>query len=266
MHKLIDASIVDHIRSTGNTSPAFPDRIPILEKHNLPFDRYAENVVISGCQILPTFPQLLGSLARIFDRKGLSYTFLSKEFCCGNNLYRPAIKEKNDEAMAECRTLSAEFVWNNIRQARDLGAKRIIIFCSPCFPIYRYAFPDENIIFYPAAIDELFEPMEVRENIDYYPGCYRLHRKFAPVAMDLDSTEKVLGKMAGLAVNRIGAPRCCFHPDGLAHMIGGVKTKTMLHVCTGCYGQALLHMPPDKGVDVMMLPDFVERVMKSHGY
>ena len=28
--------------------------------------------------------------------------------------------------------------------------------------------------------------------IDYYAGCYRLHRKFAPVPMDLASTDSVL--------------------------------------------------------------------------
>ncbi|MFW5957817.1 MAG: heterodisulfide reductase-related iron-sulfur binding cluster [Desulfosalsimonas sp.] len=263
MHKLIDESIVENIRSTGKTSSNLPDRVPVLEEHDLPYDRPAENVVISGCQVLPALPHLLGSLARIFNKKGLSYTFLSKEYCCGNYLYRPAIKEKDDAAMAECRNLSAEFVAKNIEQAGKLGAKRIIIFCSPCYPIYRHVFPEENIVFYPEVLNELFEPFSFTGKIDYYPGCYRLHKKFSPVAMDLKSTDELLGKMEGLEVNRIGAPKCCFHPEGLSHMIDKVRTQTMLHICTGCYGQAMQHMPRDKGVDVLMLPDFVERAMEN---
>lgn len=261
MHSLIDKTMVENIRTTGKTSESLPERIPILEKHNLPYDQSAENVVVSGCQILPGMPHLLDPLARIFNKKGLSYTFLSKEYCCGNYLYRPAIKEKDDAAMGECRELSREFVGKNIEQKRELGAKRIIIFCSPCYPIYKYAFPEEDIIFYPEAINELIDPVSLDEKIDYYAGCYRLHNKFSPVPMDLKSTNEVLDKMEGLEVNRISAPKCCFHPEGLAHMIDGVRTRTMLHICTGCYGQALQNMPRDRSVDILMLPDFVERAM-----
>lgn len=258
MHPLIDQAMVNTIRTTGNASEALPGRIPILEAHHLPYDRPAENVVISGCQILPTMPRLLDPLSRIFNQKGLSHTFLSKEYCCGNYLYRPAIKEKDEAAMAECRALSREFVGLNVKQAKELGAKRIIIFCSPCYPIYKHAFPDENIVFYPAVLNELMERMRVDKEIDYYAGCYRLHRKFSPVPMDLKSTNEIFEKLAGLNVHRISAPKCCFHPEGLSHMIGKVKTETMVHICTGCYGQALQNMPQGRGVDVLMLPDFIE--------
>lgn len=58
-------------------------------------------------------PQLLDPLARLFAKKGLSYTMLSTEYCCGNYLYRPAIKAKDEGAMGECRELSKEFVGNS---------------------------------------------------------------------------------------------------------------------------------------------------------
>jgi hypothetical protein len=90
-----------------------------------------------------------------------------------------------------------------------------------------------------------------------------LHLASLPVPMDLKSTNDVLDKMEGLEVNRISAAKCCFHPEGLAHMIEGVRTKTMLHICTGCYGQALQNMPRDRSVDILMLPDFVERAMEQ---
>lgn len=263
MHPLIDADVVETIRSTGNTSTNLPDRTGILNAHQLPWDQAADNVIVTGCQILGFLPQTLKNLARIMDRAQLSYTFLSTEYCCGNNLYRPAIKARDEAALDRCRDLSREFVGLNIRRARELGAKRLVIFCSPCYPIYKHAFPDEKIVFYPQIIHEAMPEITHAENIDYYPGCYRLHRKFSPAPMDLTSTASVFKKINGLSVNRIGAPACCYKPEGLAHMIDQVKTQTMVHICTGCYGQAMIHMPEKKGARVFMLPDFIENLLQS---
>ena len=81
--------------------------------------------------------------------------------------------------------------------------------------------------------------------------------------MDLRSTEAVFKKINGVTINRISAPSCCYKPDGLAHMIEKVKTKQMVHICTGCYGQAIMNMPEDRGVKVLMLPDFIEETLSS---
>ncbi|MBW1702915.1 MAG: hypothetical protein JRJ69_08275 [Deltaproteobacteria bacterium] len=259
MHTLIDKEMVDTIRTTGKTSKDLPDREDILREHAMPYDREAENAIITGCQILSMLPHILSSLTRFLDRKNFSYTFLSEEYCCGNYLYRPAIKARDDEAMTQCRDLSKEFVEKNIRQAKSLGAKRLVIFCSPCYPIYKHAFPEENIVFYPVAIREVMGRVNFEERIDYYAGCYKLHRKFSPVPMDLESTDEVFSKIEGLDVHRISAPKCCFTPEGLSHMTENVLTKLMVHVCTGCYGQALQSIPSDKGVEVLMLPELVER-------
>jgi len=258
IHPLIDTEMVETIRATGKTSPSLPDRIPLLEKYRLPYDREAKNVIITGCQILVSLPEVLATLARFFDRTGLSYTFLSQEYCCGNYLYRPAIKARDEGALAACRELSREFLARNLARAEELQATRIIIFCSPCYPIYKHAFPEKEIVFYPAAIAEEMKPLRYEGEIDYYAGCYRLHRKFAPVPMDLASTDSVFSKMEGLRVNRIGAPQCCFTPAGLAHMIENVRTETMVHICTGCYQQAQANRPNDKPVRIMMLPEFVQ--------
>ena len=177
MHTLIDANMVELIRSTGNTRKNLPDRATVLEQHNLPYDRRADNAIITGCRILGGLPHIIKALARILDRDCVSYTFLSKETCCGNNLYRPAIKARSEETMAECRSLSKAFIGLNIEKAKDLGAKRLIIFCSPCYPHYKHAFPEEEIVFYPQAINEAVTTLEWRETIDYYAGCYKLHKK-----------------------------------------------------------------------------------------
>ena len=178
-------------------------------------------------------------------------------------LLEKKIKAKDEEAMAECRSLSKEFVGRNVDKSRALGAQRIIIFCSPCYPIYRYAFPDENIVFYPQAIDDAITDLHWNGDIDYYPGCYRLHKKFSPVPMDLKSTDSVFKKVGGLSINRISAPECCFRPNGLDHMLKSVKTNHMVHICTGCYGQAILNMPKDREVRILILPEFVRMVQNG---
>ncbi|MFH1951812.1 MAG: heterodisulfide reductase-related iron-sulfur binding cluster [Pseudomonadota bacterium] len=259
MHPLIDKEMVDTIRSTGKTSKSLPDREDILREHGLPYDREADNAIITGCQILSMLPHVLSSLSRVLDRKNVSYTFLSEEYCCGNYLYRPAIKARDEDAMAQCRELSKEFVEKNILKAKTLGARRLTIFCSPCYPIYKHAFPEEDIVFYPVVISEVMGKVRFREDIDYYAGCYKLHRKFSPVPMDLKSTDQVFSKMEGLDVHRISAPKCCFTPEGLSHMTENILTRRMVHICTGCYGQALRNVPPDKGIEVLMLPELVER-------
>ncbi|RJP28285.1 MAG: hypothetical protein C4536_12705 [Actinobacteria bacterium] len=261
MHPLIDKSMVETIRNTGNAAAGLPPRVETLEKHGLPYDREAENVVVSGCQILYLLPHMLSSLSRVLASGGLSHSFLSREYCCGNYLYRPAISARDDAALADCRDLSKEFVALNLLAAKELGAKRLVVFCSPCYPIYRNAFPEEDIVFYPAAIAEAMGSNDYAERIDYYAGCYRLHRKFSPVPMDLDSTEEVFSRLRGLEVHRIDAPQCCYKPEGAAHIAASVTTSTLVTICTGCYGQAMASLPEGGGTEVLMLPELVERVL-----
>lgn len=260
MHHLIDAESVANINNTGCYSTDFPDRIPIFEKYGLPYDREAENAIVTGCQILSLLPHVLVALSRYFERKGFSYTFLSREYCCGNYLYRPAIKERDEEAMNECRDLSRGFVAKTLKFAEGLGVRRLVIFCSPCYPVYKHAFPEKDIIFYPQAIEEVMTPGAYRKKIDYYAGCYKLHKRFAPVPMDLGSTNRVFEKLDGLELNRIKAPNCCFKPDGLSYMLDNIQTDEMVHICTGCYGQALRGLPEGSNVRVRMLPEFIEEI------
>ena len=262
MHPLIDEKMVELIRTTGNATADCPDRLAFMESTGLPYDRPAENVIIMGCQNLKHVSASIEKFARILERGGLDYTFLAREYCCGNYLYRPAIQARDEAAKTECRSLSREFAGMNIAQAKKLGARRLILFCSPCYPIYRHAFPDEEIIYYPQAIAEAMGPLAWPGKIDYYAGCYKLHRNLAPYPVDLKSTNDVFAKIKGLAVNRIGAPACCFKPEGLAHMIDHVQTDRMVHICTGCYAQALRHMPPERQVRILMLPDLIDMIQR----
>jgi hypothetical protein len=265
MHPLINGQMVEYIRSTGPALEAQPNRVEIMASMELPYDRPAENVIIMGCQNLRLMPLVIQTFARILEQGGMDFTFLSKEYCCGNYLYRPAIKAKDEEAMEECRSYSKEFTGLNIEQMKKFGGRRIILFCSPCYPIYKHAFPDEDIIFYPQALSEVVGALNWPGEIDYYAGCYKLHRNFAEVPMDLKSTNDVFNKIGNLSINRIGAPACCYKPEGLAHMIDQVRTDYMVHICTGCYFQAKFNMPEDRQVRILMLPEFIEMIQEKGG-
>ncbi len=44
-------------------------------------------------------------------------------------------------------------------------------------------------------------------------------------------------------------------------MIQNIRTDRMVHICTGCYGQASQNLPEGSNTEVMMLPQFVEKVI-----
>lgn len=260
MSSLIDSGMVQLINQKGSALD-LGDRMTVLAEYSLPTDKNAENVIISGCLVMFMFPGILRTFAGFLERAGVPFTFLSKEYCCGNYLYRPAVKARDEQALEECRQYSREFIGRNIARAKELGAKRIIIFCSPCYPIYKLLYPEEKIIFYPEAIYESIPDISAEMNIDYYPGCYKLHRRMSPVPMDLKSTEQVFKKIKGLQVNRILSKDCCYKPEGIGRLINDNKTDCQVHVCTGCYDQAVKNMPGDKDIKVLMLPELVERIV-----
>ena len=79
--------------------------------------------------------------------------------------------------------------------------------------------------------------------------------------MDLESTENVFRKMKNLEVHRIGAPQCCYSPKGLSQMLDSIETELMVHICTGCYAQAIRNMK--KETEVLMLPELIERTLEK---
>jgi hypothetical protein len=81
--------------------------------------------------------------------------------------------------------------------------------------------------------------------------------------MDLKSTNAVFQKIKGLTINRISAPSCCYKPDGLAHMIDHVRADYMVHICTGCYFQAVFNMPSERQVKILMLPEFIDMIQSG---
>ncbi len=156
--------------------------------------------------------------------------------------------------------------WDRESRERALGQLDLLLARArregiDAHPLLLAGFPDEAIVFYPQVISEVMGQLPFNESVDYYPGCYRLHARLSPAPMDLRSTEDVFSKLQGLRVRRIDAPKCCYTPEGLSHMVENAKAALMVHVCTGCYGQAIKAMEGRKGTKVLMLPELVERAI-----
>lgn len=245
----------------GGTASDIGDRIDVLLKNGLPVDKNADNVIISGCLSIFMYPHVFRSLSNVLEKCGSSFTFLSKEYCCGSYLWRSALKAGDEEDWDECSKYSKQFIDRNIVQARNLGTKRIIVGCSMCYSIYKYLYPQENIVYYPEILAECLPKLWTDKKIDYYPGCYKFHRKLFPVPTDLVSTEQVFAKIQGLIIHRIEAKACCFKPAGIAHLVTNSCAETQVHVCTGCYSQAKKNVTKD--VEVLMLPELVERLIEK---
>ncbi len=63
------------------------------------------------------------------------------------------------------------------------------------------------------------------------------------IQMDLEPANSVFENIKVLSINRISAPECCYEPHALDHMLKSVETNYMVHICTGCYFQAILNVP-----------------------
>ena len=122
MSSLVDQEMLKLINDKG-CALNLGDRMEILAEYKLPTDKRAENVIISGCVVLFRLPRILRSFANVLEDSGVSYTFLSEEYCCGNYLYRPAIKARDDKAIKECRVYSKQFIGRNIVRAKNWGQK-----------------------------------------------------------------------------------------------------------------------------------------------
>jgi Fe-S oxidoreductase len=82
-------------------------------------------------------PWIFSALKNFLDHYGVSYTFLSKEYCCGwVPLMQPAVMAKDEERIKQLKGVVEEFLKENINQAKKVGAKAIVTICAPCEPNY----------------------------------------------------------------------------------------------------------------------------------
>jgi hypothetical protein len=174
-------------------------------------------------------------------------------------LGQPAVMAKNEEDIVRSKELAEEFVQENFRQAKLLGAKSIALFCAACEPTYsNYKNKtDLEVISYTELLDRYFDGGNLNLDVDYYAGCYRFRRRITSSPLDLEPTLRIFDKIEGLRVNHLDNTNCCYIPPHLEKLVQDIKSKTVINICTGCHYN-LQNILKDKGdYQFKMLPEIV---------
>ncbi len=230
---------VNRIISQGSILESGKQRHYLLKYSlGLNMDKPANYTIIAGCAnpfgLFEPFRAFI-DLVRLFD---VDYTFLKKEYCCGNLAYRKISKEERPKL----EEYSKQFIENNLKQAKKLGSKAIVTFCCVCAYLYNRFFGDNyegmRILYFPEFLLEAIKGTpRLDKTVSYYEGCYRYQRDLAPGAkINLKSNHELLGRIEGLQVSQVPSKLCCM--DDVQKIIEEVNNQdvdTVVTSCTGCY-------------------------------
>ncbi len=263
---MIDQKYVENIRQYGAFKDSGESRLKLL-KEDIGFrmDQKAEYVIIGGCIQPEAMPQVFQAFKNILEKLKIDYTFLSKEYCCGwMPIGQMAVMTKNEEDIAKYKELSKSFISENFRQAKALGAKSVVLFCSACEPNYSNYKNTTGLTIIPNTelLDRSLQKGKLDTEIDYYTGCYRFRRRITNEPLDMEPAERLLKRMDGLKINKIDSDLCCYRQPDLEKITGALKTKNLITLCTGCYHNLKAKLQTRRDCQVKMLPEMLlESVM-----
>jgi hypothetical protein len=170
---------------------------------------------------------------------------------------------KNEEDIQEFKEISKDFIRENFRQAKELGAKSIVLFCAACEPNYSNckAETDLEFISYVELLNRHFHGGALDAEIDYYPGCYRFRRKITEAPLADDPTLRLFEKIEGLRVNEVDSKLCCYIPPHLEKLGETLTTDELVAICTGCYHNLSAALQGNEGRRVTMLPELLVKAL-----
>ncbi len=263
---MIDEQVVRNISEYGVASEeSAEERVKILaDQIGIRMDEPAEYVIIGGCFQPGAMPGVLEAFKNVLERLGVDYTMLSKEYCCGwMPIGQPAVMMKNDEDIERFKELSKGFIMENFKQAENLGAKSIVLFCGACEPNYSNCREATNLDFisYAELLDRHFDAGKLEREIDYYAGCYRFRRKITQAPLDIEPTARLLKRIEGLKVNEVDSKLCCYIPPHLDQLTGGLKSKNVVTICTGCYHNLKGMLGSAGDYNISMLPELLREAI-----
>ena len=258
---MMDYKAIENIKNYGAHKDTGEGRVKVLrDDMGYRMDEKAEYVVIGGCLLPEGMPHVFKALKEIMEKLKIDYTMLSTEYCCGwVPLGQPAVMAKNEEEITEAKEIGREFILRNFKQAEELGAQSIVLFCSACEPSYSNYRHETSLemISYIDLINRYFVGGKLKMQADYYAGCYRFRRKITNNPLDLGPAKQVLNKIEGLKINYLDSDLCCYIPPHLEKVINSLKSRNIITICSGCYGQ-LNNVLKDKGdFQIKMLPEIV---------
>ena len=214
-----------------------PERNRMLQETcGLRFGENAEYALIAGCYSPYLEPQDMKAFGKLLDHYGIDYTLLPKEYCCGDLFHLHALAQKQEGDMEQADDLAREFLDQNLEQARELGASKILAYCAGCDMVFNRvndAVP-EPFIWHPTLLASLFQGGRLDLQAHYYAGCHGHRRALLGTTPDLDSVTTALGKIEGLELHPLDSELCCMKPDQLEVLASSVKHKTIITPCSGC--------------------------------
>lgn len=220
----------------------------------------AENLIIMGCASYGT-AMALRSFFQLIDKLGVDYTFLEKEYCCGfpliaNDLLAGRDRQRADEA-------AKELIGLNISEAKRLGVKNMVHFCTWCAYLSRRFYGQEDIsqLYYGDLLVQRLAKEKLRlepRRMAYFGG--RPHRRGIVLPdedFDLDwgAYRRLLTSVEGLSV--VDIPRyCCSVADwAIWDRMRKHEVNTIVTSCIVCYGRLCRRAP--EGMEVKFISDIL---------
>lgn len=214
-------------------------------------DQRAEYAILTGCNAPYRFYHVQ-SFVEVLERLGVSYTFLSKEFCCGSS-YLP----KNDKSpeLASLEPYAKDYESRNMAASEALGAKAVVTLCANCNARYRRHTGASGlpILYWTDLVAPLAKGLRLESRVDFYEGCHRDQNVVLPDAIDPATSKGILEGISGLTWNEVSSEICC--KQKLQDILDAMETKTLITPTACCYGPLWRSRP--RGVRVGFLTDLV---------
>ena len=254
---MLNEQLISNIRESGmaqgTKQVAERDRL-VREEFGFRSTDKAEYALIIGCFNPWLEPEDLKAFRKLLDHFEVDYSLLPKEYCCGSLLHHQAIDAKSDDDLRQADQLAQEFFQNNLNQAREIGASKILAYCNACeasFKRFQHNIPEE-IVWYSTLLQQLFVRGRLDIHAHYYAGCH--HYKHSMNSLpDLSAALTVLDRIEGLELDHLNSELCCLDSVQLGLLADTVNHDIIITPCGGC-ALALRKALKDKGDYQIMAP------------
>ncbi len=266
---MLDQQMIANIRQSGLAQGAADvERRDRVLRQEMGF-RVADGVeyaLIASCFLPFLVPRDMEAFKNLLDHFRINYTLLPRERCCGNLLFRQALKDKAGDELKQADVLAREFLDENLRQAREVGATKLVAYCVGCDLVYSRLTNSvsEELMWYPTLLARFFRSGKLDLQADYYAGCHYFYRQVNSGLPDLDAALNILKRIEGLELNQLDHRLCCTRPQQMESLLASIKSKVIITVCTSC-AMFLEQALKDRGdCRVVMLPEVAWASISQH--
>lgn len=254
--KMTPAERVELIEKQGSSLPVSDLRRKILGSFlGCPLDREAEYTVMSGCHNAFNITHVK-RLTDILTHYRISFTFLSKEMCCGHSFLEILPKNTPESEREEYEALARQYETTNIDAAKSLGSKALITACAGCYVQYHDLGMGDGIkiYYYAQFLDTILNSLKIPKELDFYEGCHNMHRA-KNFTMDVETPKRILSRIEGLQYKEI--PNYCCRSDKGARKILAASQKGTIVTPTSCCYNFLSRERQEGDPEVLCLTDFI---------